>query len=599
MQEEALSLAKALTVLSMYTAPSTGLPAGRRAQGGIFYVYWESMEKTCTQCSATFEITDDDLAFLNKVSPVFSGKKELIPPSSHCPQCRLRRRLAFRNQIYVFSRTSSLSGKQIFSMWPHDVAFPVYSNDEWWGDGWDAMAYARPFDFQQSFFSQFNALRVRVPHVARSVINNENSDYCNNASDLKNCYMVFNTTGGEDGMYCDMMNGARDCIDCTRVPNAELCYDCCACGDSYNIQSSDGARSCSDSFFLRDCLSCRHCFCCVNLCRKEYCIFNEQKTKEEYEAYINTLDLQSYKERIEWERKFLEFAITQPQPELKVLQSENVSGNYISNCKDTHKSYWMRNTETMKYCFGVNNAKDCRDYSIWGEQAELLYNCISCGNNVNHLLFCYEVLNSTSNMYYCQSCAGCNDCFGCIGLKKKQHCVFNTQYTQEEYEQLVPQIIAHMRTTGEWGEFFPITRETGPYNHSLAQRYFPLTSHEAEHLGLQWHEQEIAEAAQAIDSSVLPDHLPPTDDTIIARSSLSGRPFKITSQEIKKYRQFNVPLPRLTYDERMEERSRSMGELALYNRTCAKTGKPIQTSFPPDSPWIVWARDEWEKEYWS
>jgi len=557
------------------------------------------MQQTCKQCSASFEITDDDLAFYDKVSPVFNGKKELIPPPTLCPQCRLQRRLAFRNQIYIFLRTSSFSGKQIFSMWPENAAFPVYDNDEWWSDGWDPMAYARPFDFDQPFFSQLNALRVVVPHVARSVTNLQNSDYCNNAGELKNCYMVFNTTGGEDGMYCEMMNGARDCIDCTRVPNAELCYDCCACGDSYGIQNSDGARSCSESYFLRDCLSCRHCFGCVNLCRREYCIFNEQKTKEEYEAFMNTLDLQSFNERSEWRRKFMEFAMTQPQPELKVLQGENTSGNYISGCKETHESFFMRNTENVRHCFGLSDAKDCEDYAIWGDQAELLYECISCGINATHLLFCYEVLNGTSNMYYSQSCVGCHDCFGCVGLRKKHHCIFNQQYSKEEYEQMVPQIIDHMRKTGEWGEFFPITHETGPYNYSLAQRYFPLTKEEVERRGLQWHEQQIPEAAQAIDSSQLPDKLPATDDPIIVKSALSGRPFKITSQEIKRYRQFKVPLPRLTYDERMEERSRSMGEPRLYDRTCAKTGKPIKTTFPPGSPWIVWARDEWEKEFWT
>lgn len=557
------------------------------------------MQQTCRQCLTAFDITDADLAFLDKVSPVFNGKKEAIPPPTHCPDCRLQRRLAFRNQIYVFSRTSSFSGKPIFSMWPEEVVFPVYDNDEWWGDGWDAMDYTRPFDFNQPFFSQFNALRTVVPHVSRSVTNIQNSDYCNNAGEIKNCYMVFNTTGGEDGMYCEMMNSARDCIDCTRVPNAELCYDCSACGGSYNIQSSQGALNCSDSFFLHDCVACKHCFGCVNIMRREYCIFNEQKTKEEYEMFLRSIDLQSYEQREAMRQRFEQFVLSLPRPELKVFQSEDASGNYISNCKDTHDSFWMRNTESVKYCYNLGDAKDCQDYSVWGDKAELLYECVSCGINATHLLFCYEVMNGTSNMSYCQTCVGCHDCFGCMGLRKKQYCIFNQQYSKEEYERLVPQIIEHMRSTGEWGEFFPITRETGPYNYSLAQRYFPLTREEAESRGLQWHEHQIPEAAQAIEASQLSDRLPPTDDPIIVKSARSGRPFKITSREIKRYRQLNVPLPRLTYDERMEARALGMGELRLYDRTCAKTGKPIRTSYPPDSPWIVWARDEWEQEFWS
>jgi hypothetical protein len=40
------------------------------------------------QCQISFDITPDDLAFYDKVSPVFNGKKELIPPPTLCPECR-------------------------------------------------------------------------------------------------------------------------------------------------------------------------------------------------------------------------------------------------------------------------------------------------------------------------------------------------------------------------------------------------------------------------------------------------------------------------------------------------------------------------------
>ena len=83
------------------------------------------------------------------------------------------------------------------------------------------------------------------------------------------------------------------------------------------------------------------------------------------------------------------------------------------------------------------------------------------------------------------------------------------------------------------------------------------------------------------------------------KSERSGRPFKITSQEIKRYRAFKVPLPRLTYDERMEDRAKILGGIKLFDRTCAKTGKPIRTTIPPESPWIVWDREEWEQEFGS
>ncbi|MEI8091823.1 MAG: hypothetical protein WCG98_06500 [bacterium] len=51
----------------------------------------------------------------------------------------------------------------------------------------------------------------------------------------------------------------------------------------------------------------------------------------------------------------------------------------------------------------------------------------------------------------------CHHCFGCVGLKNKEYCILNTQYTQQEYEQIVPEIIDYLMHIGERGEFFPMT----------------------------------------------------------------------------------------------------------------------------------------------
>ncbi len=65
------------------------------------------------------------------------------------------------------------------------------------------------------------------------------------------------------------------------------------------------------------------------------------------------------------------------------------------------------------------------------------------------------------------------------------------------------------------------------------------------------------------------------------------------------YRRLGVPLPRAAYDERMEERAQKIGGVRLYGRTCAKTGKPISTTIPPDSPWILWDKDVYTSEFGS
>jgi Zn ribbon nucleic-acid-binding protein len=58
--------------------------------------------KNCKNCNSSFEITDKDLEFYEKVSPSFNGKKYLIPSPTFCPRCREQRRMSFFNQTNLY-----------------------------------------------------------------------------------------------------------------------------------------------------------------------------------------------------------------------------------------------------------------------------------------------------------------------------------------------------------------------------------------------------------------------------------------------------------------------------------------------------------------
>lgn len=180
-------------------------------------------------------------------------------------------------------------------------------------------------------------------------------------------------------------------------------------------------------------------------------------------------------------------------------------------------------------------------------------------------------------------------------MNKKQYCIFNKQYTQEEYSIMLSRIVEHMRATGEWGEFFPPEHSPFPYNHSLAQRYFPLTKGEIESAGMSYHEKPLVDSSESELS--FPDVLPESDEPVIGRSTLSNSRYRVSREELKRLRKFRAPLPRLTYDERMSVRAAKMSGIKLYERRCAKTGVLLQTAFPPEAPWIVWDREEYESEF--
>lgn len=97
------------------------------------------MQKNCRQCQIASEITKADLAFLDKVSPEFAGKKFAVPPPTLCADCRTQRRLAQMNRTNLHRRTSSATDKEIISIYSPEKTIPVYENEEWFGDKWDPL----------------------------------------------------------------------------------------------------------------------------------------------------------------------------------------------------------------------------------------------------------------------------------------------------------------------------------------------------------------------------------------------------------------------------------------------------------------------------
>src|SRR3989338_11485568 len=81
-------------------------------------------------------------------------------------------------------------------------------------------------------------------------------------------------------------------------------------------------------------------------------------------------------------------------------------------------------------------------------------------------------------MEYCVECNNCEYCFGCVGLKNKKYCIFNKQYSADEYWKLVDDIKSAMLKNKEYGEFFPLNYRPFNYSDSNASIYFPLSKQE-------------------------------------------------------------------------------------------------------------------------
>ena len=233
------------------------------------------MEKACKNCKKTFEITDQDRNFYNKMQ---------VPDPSLCPNCRQQRRLAFTNQINLSKRKCDATGENIISAYRPDSSCKVYSQTYWWSDSWDATKYGRDFDFSKPFFEQWHELAKEVPRPAlhTQFQFDENSAYTNCAGFNKNCYMIFDSDYSWDCYYGLGINKSKNCIDNYRIKECELCYECIDCVKCYRLYFSQDSENCSDSAFLKNCISVRNSFMCSNLKNKEYHVYNKPVRKEEY-----------------------------------------------------------------------------------------------------------------------------------------------------------------------------------------------------------------------------------------------------------------------------------------------------------------------------
>src|SRR3989338_7546442 len=128
------------------------------------------MQKVCKTCKKNFEIGKDELNFYKKID---------VPVPNLCPDCRLERRMVFRNERTLYKRKSDVAGSsgEIISIFSPESQQKVYDHKTWWGDSWDAISYGQDIDFSTQFFEQLKKLWRNVPDIALMNINPVNSDY--------------------------------------------------------------------------------------------------------------------------------------------------------------------------------------------------------------------------------------------------------------------------------------------------------------------------------------------------------------------------------------------------------------------------------------
>lgn len=542
------------------------------------------MMQTCQRTGRNFTVYPDEEAFLQKISFTF-GQETIHPPLPvYEPEVRLQLRAAHRNEQHMYKTKSALSGKDIVSLYHPDGPYKVYSEEEWKSDRWDPMEYGREFDFSRPFFDQFYELQKDMPRIALISVNNENSDFTTGTGYCKNCYLINSSENCEDCYYGKLLQQCTSAVDCSYLYNSELCYECFSVYGSYKCQHVSFSQNCNDCFFSSNLKSCSNCCLCTNLSHKEYHFMNEPLSREEYEERLREFR-GSPELTDQMKEKYVDNMRRMVWKYANISNCENCTGDYLENSRNCLDCYDVNDSEDCRYIQVGVQIKDCYDCCNMYLKPELCYDTMGTIEAYN-CAYCLFIFYSR-NLLYSEFCFNCSDCFGCSGLTRRQYCVFNKQYTKEEYERLVPKIIEHMKGTPlrspdgsfagyEWGLFFPPKLAPFGYNESLAGEYMPLAQAEAEELGFSWRE------AAAGDYKALPDAI---------SCEITGKNFRLTPQELKFYKNNQIPLPRRHPDQRHKDRMALRNPRQLWQRQCDKCSLEIKSTFAPERPVVVYCED--------
>ena len=544
------------------------------------------MNKTCKQCQKEFIVEDDDLEFYKKISPTFDGPEGAplggkvfeIPSPTLCRECRSQRRLVWRNEKKLYKRKSDLSDKSTISVFSPDKPYKIFTQDEWSSDAWDPMEYGQDYDLDESFFSQFDRLYKKVPKAALVNINNENSDYLSYARGNKDSYLLFSAIDNEDCHYSTNIDNCQSSVDSLMVTECNLCYEAVDSQNCYECRYIQECRECVNSAHLFDCKECDHCLFCSGLRHKSYYAFNEKISKEEFEELSKNLEDKTNLGKFQIIKK------NTPRRCAKILKSENVSGDNIANsknCRVIFDTYGCEECAYLARSVKASNCFDC-DYAM----ANYCMEGLDVDQNASKNIFCVSCWYG-SNVYYSINCYSSNNLFGCVGLRHKEYCIFNKQYSKEEYEKKVGEIIVKMQEAGEWGEFFPMSISPFGYNETVANEYFNLDKESAEKLGAKWQDDDFGLKFDG------PFYEPKKDIQIYAENEkerqellngilkceISGKPFKITPQELALYIKMKVQIPTKHYDVRYQERFDSRNPRKLWHRKCMNEGPSFASTF--------------------
>jgi len=198
-----------------------------------------------------------------------------------------------------------------------------------------------------------------------------------------------------------------------------------------------------------------------------------------------------------------------------------------------------------------------------------------------------------------------------VGLRDAKYCIFNKQYTKEEYEKLVPKIIEQMNkmpyvdrigNSYAYGEFYPIELSPFGYNETLAMEDVALSKEEAKKGGYNWQDNiQRTTGKETLKPENIPESIDEVGESILEEVLACiecKRNYKIVPNELIFYKKMRIPIPRRCFYCRHANRLKKRNPFKLWHRKCMKEGcsNEFETTYAPERPEIIYCEKCYQQE---
>lgn len=481
----------------------------------------------------------------------------------------------YLKELVSWAPLSFFKNNWLVSMYPPNTGRVHIQKREKFDNNRDSLVkYGKEYDFTKTFFENFSELflSIELPnlyHVGKT----ENCDFVDTAVNSKNSYLSIVVAWECENVHYSFMvrEYSSDVLNSTYViKNNSIIYWCSWVVNSFQIFYSRFISNSHNIWFSSNLVGCGECLFCDNLENVTYAINNRLYEKQEY--FLE-------KEKILKEKQYFDMYFQKVSKVGNIHASKNCTGSSILASENVENGYFVNNMVNSRNVMFAGSETD------WGECYDIFIGGKGTKNNywvVNFWWFPENVYCSShvwfsSQIYYSMFCSDCMFCFWCIWLINKQYCIFNTQYTKEDWEKMVERIFEKMSKephpnallarngeTALWA-FFPWWMNPFYFNDSFAYLFWDFEKETVVKEWFLWREEGVKIDIPAWIEMVSAQELDKyewfneagkwyIDESILSKAiqDYEGNYYKITQMEYDFLVKYWLPLPRIHYLHRLK-----------------------------------------------